>query len=451
MNDRMSRRVRAPRQHRSVRNGIATAAVGAFAVSAASLAQAQLIATRSTADAEIREVTPEFTRGNTSNYVSGTGQNELQLSSIPNAAGVISSASSNRNVALVKFHVPESITTSADLLNYADLRVFFRPNSMNGAGSIRVYGLKPTATLSGTWNEDNVMYRDAGDHQMVNVAVQQGGQSLTSPSVLSQPAPPNAPITPVVGYNADANHSRRAPGIRYENAPLSNQVIAENNARFTWNQSHPSQLLPYIAQPAYNVGRLGESGGTLAVPTALTAGDGDPTTMGDGFTDIYNDVPNTNRPLFSGTTQTWVDDLIAADVTYLGYSQVTFPSNTAYTGQWIGLGLNAPTFAGTSLNNDTPTADMLAARLALVTFIGTYLDLGFRDLTFLIGSGIGTVAGGGPERINGANLQIASKEFQPTGGAVGDFAPQLTLAPEPGVASLAVLGLAALTARGRRR
>jgi len=316
---------------------------------------------------------------------------------------------------------------------------------------VRVYGLKPTSPLNATWDETNVMYRDAGIHQNPNPVIG-SGQANTTPSVIAQPAFPAAPILGSPTYGADPNHARRAPGLRYENAPYSSQVDAENQARFTWNQNHPSQILPYVNQPAYNVGRVGESGGTLAVTNAISVGDGDPTTTTDGFADIYNDVPNSNRPFYSGPTQTWLDDVIASDTTYIGYSQVTFPANTNYGGQYIGVGANAPTFAGTSLNNDTPQADVDAARAALVSFLGTYINLGQRDFTFLVGPGIGPVAGGGPERINGANLQIASKEFTPANGNIGDYQPLLILAPEPGSATLMmVVGAGALLRNRRRR
>lgn len=414
--------------------------------------QAAPIVVTPAADAEIRETAPEFTRGSPLPPASGssTQKDELQISSLPNTNGAINSASSNRNLALIRFHLPNEIQTSADLLNYAQLNLIFRPNSMNGGGSVRLYGLKPTSLLNTTWDETNVMYRDAGIHQNPNPVIG-SGQSNATPSVISQPAFPTPPILGSPGYGADPNHARRAPGIRYENAPYSSQVDAENQARFTWNQSHPSQILPYINQPGYNVGRIGESGGTLAVPTALTTGDGDPTTTGDGFTDIYNDIPNSNRPFYSGSTQTWLDDLIASDTTYIGYSQVTFPSNTNYGGQYITVGNNAPTFGGTSLINDTPQADADAARAALVSFLGTYIDQGQRDFTFIVGPGIGTVAGGGPERINNANLQIASKEYTPTNGTMGDYAAQLVLAPEPATASVLVICGAGALLRSRRR
>ena len=165
------------------------AVISAVAISACAIsAQAQQIGVKSSADAEIREVTPEFTRGNTSNFTSGTAPFELQISSLPNTAGVISpTASSNRNLAVVRFHLPDSITSVADFQNYAELRLFFRPNSMNGSGSLRVYGVSPTNPLAASWSEDNVMYRDAGDHQLVNPAIG-NPQSLTTPSVISQAA-----------------------------------------------------------------------------------------------------------------------------------------------------------------------------------------------------------------------------------------------------------------------
>jgi hypothetical protein len=440
-----------PRRASARRDDVLASAAGVVLIALLGFgASAAPIVVTPSADAEIRETAPEFTRGSPLPPASGssTQKDELQISSLPNTGGVINSASSNRNLAVIRFHLPNEIQSSAALMNYAELRLTFRPNAMNGAGSLRLYGLKPTSLLNATWDETNVMYRDAGIHQNPNPVIGSGQANLT-PSVIAQPAFPAPPILGTPGYGADPNHPRRAPGIRYENAPYSTQVDAENQARFTWNQSHPSQILPYVNQPGYNVGRIGEGGGTLGVPNAISVGDGDPTTTGDGFTDIYNDVPNSNRPFYSGATQTWVDDLIASDTTYIGYSQVTFPSNTNYGGQYISVGANAPTFAGTSLNNDTPVADAEAARAALVSFLGTYIDQGQRDFTFIVGPGIGTLAGGGPERINNANLQIASKEYTPANGTMGDYAAQLILTPEPGAVSL--LMIAAGTLLGARR
>ena len=78
----------------------------------------------------------------------------------------------------------------------------------------------------------------------------------------------------------------------------------------------------------------------------------------------------------------------------------------------------------------------------------TGLTLAAQYLPMLI---LGPVAGGGPERINGANLQIASKEYAPTNGNMGDYAPLLVLAPEPGSAMVLMTLSAGVLIRGRRR
>src|SRR4051812_40409634 len=91
---------------------------------------------------------------------------------------------------------------------------------------------------------------------------------------------------PAVGgvyYGADPNHARRTPGLVYENPPFSAQVDAENQARFTATQTH-TPTLPYVNQPPYNVSKTQ----TRGVANAISVGEGDPSTAGDGFTDIYN-------------------------------------------------------------------------------------------------------------------------------------------------------------------
>ncbi|HWP39615.1 MAG TPA: PEP-CTERM sorting domain-containing protein, partial [Tepidisphaeraceae bacterium] len=204
--------------------------------------------------------------------------------------------------------------------------------------------------------------------------------------------------------------------------------------------------LPYINQPAYNVNVTT----TLAVPDAVSVGDGNPNTVSDGFTDIYSDIPESNRPFFSGPTDTYLDDLDTANVRYLGFAQVTFPGSAVYLGRHISIGANTDSLV------TTPASEAAAAMAELLDFIGDALDLGYRELTFLVGPGVGAV-GGGLDPVNNVNLQIASKEYNnsapPAGFPViniGDLAPVLVLAPEPGSITLAAMGLAALGLRRRR-
>jgi hypothetical protein len=388
-----------------------------------------------TADAEIRETVPENTRGfGPTGVPSGGGQQgELQISSGVNGV-------SNRNLALIRFQLPAEIQTPADLQGFADLQFFFRSQFNSAATSFRVYGLNPAHPLNTTWDEQNVYYRDAGIHQNPNPVIGTG-QSQATPSVLSQPNPgdvtladPVAPITPAAGYGADPNSPRRAPGIRYEDAPFSQQVVDENNARFTFNQQQRAAFiagqtfqayLPYIAQPGYNVNTTT----TLAVPNALT--------MAGGFTDIYSDVPESNRPFFSGTTNTYVDDL-TADLSLLGFT--TLPA---------GLRLPGDSFAFTTDRlgtvEDTSPAQLSINLANLVNFLSTGLTGGFRDFTFLLGPGIGADG----DIINNTNQQVASKDIIGVGG-VGAWAPRLLVAPEPGSAIAAGIACGLLSLRRRK-
>jgi hypothetical protein len=386
-----------------------------------------------TADAEIRETQPEYTRGFGPPAVSGGGQTgELQISS-----GVIGTG--NRNLALIRFQLPPEIQTPADLQGFADLQFYFRSQFASGATSFRVYGLNPANALNTAWDEQNVMYRDAGIHQNPNPLIG-SGQTLATPSVLAQPSPgqvsvadPVPPIVPTAGYGADPNHPRRAPGIRYEDAPFSQQVVNENNARFASNQAQRAAFLagqaftpylPYIAQPGYGMSLTA----SLAVPDALS--------QVGGYTNIWNDVPESNRPFFSGPTDSYVDDL--EDVTYLGFT--TLPSGTRLIGDVFAFTTDRD---GTVENTDPA---QLAINLAnLVNFLTNGLNNGYRDFTFILGPGIGQDG----DILNPSNQQIASKDLIAPIGGLGAFAPRLLVAPEPGTAMAVALfgGLAGLRRR----
>lgn len=495
--------VRARRRLAAIRTIGWTSAAALTAGFLSASASASYVYSAASADAEIREIQPEFTRGSPLPPASGssTQVQELQISSNPLGTGSV-----NRNLGLMRFTIPSQITSSADLLNFAEIRVFWRHQTQNGRGALRLYALAPTNAKNTTWDEANVMYRDTGNFHVVvptigsnqtftpnqtqhpnpsqGLVVQNWGTNANwpMPDLMNTGAPPPAPAAPdPVGsngeyYGADMNHPRSAPGILYENPPLSQQVVNENAARYTYNLNQKAgydadiadgdvdgdgsvfeglwAYLPYINQPGYNMGTTT----TLAVGNAISVGDGNPNTTSDGYTNIYSDVPESNMPFLSGPTNSFVDDLdtSANGWQYMGYLNLDFTS----TGVGSGIKLGKYASFGSVGGMNIPDAETLNVRANLVAFLGYWIDQGYREFTFMIGPGIGVNASGGPipgvEWLNNVNLQIASKEYAnatpPSGFPVinaGDLAPLLVLAPEP--TSLALLGLGAAGLLIRRR
>ena len=438
---------RRQRRTRGLTFALTAAAGAALAGTLPTGAQAAVIVP-AMADAEIRESQPEFTRG-----APGSGQvGELQLSQI----------NSNRNLAIMRFSLPAGFT-STDLGDYVSLHAFFRQGTNFGTAdgaSVRLYALNPTHPLNTSWNEEEVMYRDAGSHQLVNPEIG-SGQGFVTPSVIAQPSPgsvtvadPVAPVPAAAGYGANATHARRAPGIRYEDAPFGQQIANENAARLTYNQSQRTAYLadldddgivqgtygylPYINQPGYGV----RATATQAVGNAISVGDGDPTTTGDGYADIYSDIPETNRPWDSGPTDSYVDDLDG--YTLMGYARMT---GTSAAG-------NAISFGDTGSFDNTPEAHELMTRANLVNFLADGLDNGHNTFTFLLGRGLGTLDFDGDtlidDPVHGGAVHLASKDYIPVDGVVGDYAAVL-LIPEPGSLSLAAVAAVGLLRRGSRR
>jgi hypothetical protein len=417
-------------------------AVGAATAATATTSRAAVYSAN--ADAEIRENQPEFTRGFGAPAVSGQ-QTELQLSQIE----------SNRNLSLIRISLPLG-TTAGDLGGYASLRTMWRSNATSnfgtGGGSVRLYALDPSHAQNTTWDEQNVFYRDAGSHQQVNVNPGTG-QSLTTPSVLAQPSiagltpefnDPPAPIAGFAGYGANPTHAQRAPGIVFDNAPYSQQVQNENQARYQYNLDQRAlgaggeAYLPYINQPAYGIRQAASA---RPVTNAISTGDGDPFTTTDGYANVDSDIPESNRPWDSGPTNSYVDDLDPVAYQLLGYAKLT--------GTWTGqLFID---FGDSNGTDTTPSAHELSIRANLISYLTNGLNAGYTDFTFLLGRGLGTLDFDGDtvmdDVVSGTAVHLAAKEFAPLTG--GNFAAQLIIAPEPGSATLAILGL--VTALGVRR
>ena len=438
--------VQARRFARGLSARIAAAATVTLASGVWSATAARAATILAEADAEIRETQPERTRGFGDPAASGQ-QAELQIST--------TTGTPNRNLALIRFQLPPEITTPADIEGFVDVRIYNRANfNIGGSGSsVRLYGIDPTNPLAGSWDEQTVMYRDTGSHQLNSPEIGTGQNNLT-PSVIAQPSPgtvtvadPVAPVAGAAGYGADPNHPRRSPGIRYEDAPFSGQVQNENAARLTYNQNQRTAYLadldddgivqgtygylPYINQPGYNVNTTT----TVAVTNALTTGDGDPGTP-DGYTDIYSDVPVTNRPFFSGATGTWLDDLDAS-ATYLALA--TLPGGSRVAGEFL-------SFTAEDGYDNTDGAQRAANLQALVDWISAGLTAGHSEFTFILGPGVGV----GGDLVNTVNMQFASKDLIPAGGAAGDYGPRMIVAPEPGSMMLAGVAALGLLRRGRR-
>jgi hypothetical protein len=437
-----------------------------------------------TADAEIREAQPERTRGFGGPVAwpasAGTDQQgQLQISATAN----------NRNLQLLRFHIPNQFNNAADFQGFAAMRIVSRANFNVGAGgsSLRLYGIAPTNPLGPLWDEQNVMYRDGGKHQVVvpeignnqtetptppnnpyfngtlgtgeALVIRQWGTNADYPmptlTDLNGQAPP-IPATGSAGYGANSAHARRAPGLTYENAPFSQQVATENSARLTYNQNiftnYQADIgdgtldgtyayLPYVNQPAYGVA----ANATASLPSAISIGDGDPTTTNDGFTDIWSDIPETNRPWFSGPTDSWLDDLDAS-AQFIGML-------TMHNASFLPAGGEFVEFGSPGGKVSTTTAIWQETNANLIAFLASCLSVGQRDVTFIVGPGVGqpTPLAGNPSDINNTvNQQWASKDVI-YNGQLGALSPLLILTPEP-TAVTALLAIGAMfLGRGSRR
>jgi hypothetical protein len=185
------------------------------------------------------------------------------------------------------------------------------------------------------------------------------------------------------------------------------------------------------------------TGGTPTNSSALS-GPNAGTSSAQGYSKgVWSDIPNTNRPVYSGPTQTWVDDV--EDSTYLGFSRLNVATTGNYEGQYLSFGTNG------GLSGSLPLTDAQADEAALLAYLSDGLANGYHTFTFLVGS---SILSSNPDEVqNNLNLNFASKEYTPvnTGlGGQGALAAQLIVAPEPGVCT-ALLGLAGMAMRRRSR
>jgi hypothetical protein len=391
--------------------------VGAAAAVAAALFPAVLRAATLTsqADAEIREDAPETMRGDPA---IGGGVNEL----------AVRVTSGQNRAAIIRFDLTG--LAAADLMNFADLRLTFQRNGVTGgtnAGGIKIYGVNGDAPVTSTWNETTVHYRDAGDAVPVSPS---GGHPGSQPS----PGSPAAgdPVAPVAvnnapTWNSNPNDPTRAPGLKHENPAYSQAAENTNTTRYNNNVAVRAAYLAdlqddgvvqgsyayesYVNQPGY----MTQSGGS------------------------WPDLASFDRP---GATVG--ADIDPANTTFLGFLNYDARATARVGGDVLSFTTdsdNSPVNMGPSVYE--------ANRTALVDYLTDLLDAGHTDATFLVFQKNAVDAD--PLPVRSDNLVFASKEFQPAGGNVGDWAPQLVVAPEP--TGLGLFGFAALAMarRGRSR
>ena len=390
---------------------LVSAAASAVAIGICSTsASAGLVVRTAQADAEIREDQPESARGT----VAPT-ELSIRVTSLQNRA------------VLVRFDL--SGLTSADLQDGADLRLFSRNASLGGtnAGGIKIYGVNPSP-LAASWDELTVHYRDAGQSEPV---VPAGGHPRSQPAVGTPAAnPPPQPIfvTTPITWGSDPSAPTRAPGLKHENPAYSAAAETTNQNRYNSNLA---------VKAAYDAD-LGDNGQIDNGPYNYQSYINQPAYMEPAVTGNYPDLDQFDRP---GTT-------VGADATgatllgYLNYDAKN-PARPAGTLFSFTTGIeNSPINMG--------SGQQQANMAALVDYLSDLLDGGATTATFLIFQK--NTIDADPAPVRSDNLIFASKEFQPTGGNIGDWAPQLLIGPvpEPGAAT-ALIGLAGAALFRRRR
>jgi hypothetical protein len=425
------------------RNIVQLAGLAACASMYAASAPAAPVTIPTNGDAQIREAIPEQWRANSA---IGNPQTEL---------GVRAGSSVNDYI-LLRFDLGAmGITTQAQLENNAELRLTLRgnANSNNVQNGLRIYGVSGTAANATAWNESTVQYRDAGIHQVMltnNTAVNTTAQSVLNQATVGVVAnarsvgnPPVAPQTPVVpadstyGASNDALATNSAPGLKFEYPPYSAAVKTQNDTTYAANQTIYNN---YVAADNADDGILNSSAPAPANYAALVNQVAYASTTASGVAIDSTPLPFRSR-----------NDADPTLTTFLGY--LNYDNTTAKAAGTVLSFTDSLDFGSANMQVNNPLNEA-----ALLSYLGSELTAGRSQISLLIimktndPNSDGDTSDSDPGPIATTNIVFASKEFDPDGTgplAVGAWAPQLVLAPEPG--SIALIGLAAAGLLGGRR
>lgn len=382
------------------------------------------------ADAGIREDAPETAFGDP---VTQAG---------PSTELTVRATGTQNRKSIVRFDLT-GLTVADVQAGYADFRLYTRNANIGGtnAGGMKIYGVNATAPLTGTWNENTVTYRDAGSSLPVTPT---GGHPMSQPANPAVAA--GAPAAPLIvsptiastvglsgfasdtGFNDNPSAATRAPGLVHQNAPYSPNVDNLNAQRYQANLTTRQNYLNDLNDD-------GIVQGTYSYQAYLVQPGYTQQTASGNFTDLVL----ANLPLNS------YSDIDSSLTTYLG--ELNYDAKT--TARPAGSILS---FADTLDNSpiSMSSARLASNRTALINYLIDLLNAGQTSATLIIQQK--TAAEDGPATaespIRTDNLIFASKEFQPTGGAIGDWAPRLVI-PEP--ASLSALAMGGLFLSRRRK
>jgi hypothetical protein len=374
------------------------------------------------ADAEIREDVPETPRG------AGTLPTMAGVNG-PNGELSIRVTSGQNRVALVRFDL--SGLTTADIGGNVDLRIFSRGDGLGGtannAGGVKIYAVNPTAPNATSWNEQTVIYRDAGLAVPVTPA---GAHPTSQPNpgnpILGAPLPWVQVANPIT-WDSNPSDPNRAPGILHENPAFSAAAETTNANRFAANQTVYADYLADLADDGIVQGTYAYQG-YVNQPSYMTAA------VGTQYPDLFdNDVPGATVGADFDPSQT-------SFIGYINYDgrTVARPAGTVFS---MTTGIEgSPLTMGADVQN--------ANRTALVAYLTNLLDNGHTAANFYIVHKNTIDNDPLPRRAD--NLPFASKEFWPAGGNLGDWGPQLILnVPEPATGALFAFAVAVALRRRR--